>query len=297
VEEEKLMGVCQALRQALQSGEPVVAPLCYDPLTSKLVERLGFPAAYLGGGALGFVLNVTEAMLTLTELVAVLRQITLKTTTPIIVDGTTGFGEPLHVMRTVHEVERCGGAGIEIEDQLVPKRAHHHKGIEHLIPTEAMVDKVRAAVEAREDPDFLIIARTNAIRQVSLAEAVKRGNAYAEAGADMIMAFPRTPEEARQLPKEIRKPVVYMLSAVGERPPFTPQELYAMGYPLIIESQAGLMIAYGAIRKAYLELKEKARISGDPAEIKAIRDEINEVVDLPRYWALEARTVEKNRAE
>jgi 2-methylisocitrate lyase-like PEP mutase family enzyme len=287
------MGVCQALRQALRSGEPVVAPLCYDPLSSKLVEHMSFPAAYLGGGALGFVLNVTEAMMTLTELVTVLRQITMKTATPIIVDGTTGFGEPLHVIRTVHEVERCGGAGIEIEDQLVPKRAHHHKGIEHLIPLEAMVDKVQAAAEAREDPDFLIIARTNAVRQVSLAEAVKRGNAYADAGADLIMALPRTAEEARQLPKEMHKPVVYMLSIAGDRPPLTLQELYAMGYPLIIESQGGLMMAYGAMRKAYLELKEKGRISCDVAEIRMIRDEINALVDLPKYWELEARTVEK----
>jgi 2-methylisocitrate lyase-like PEP mutase family enzyme len=155
------------------------------------------------------------------------------------------------------------------------------------------VDKVCAAAEAREDPDFLIIARTNAIRQVSFAEAMKRGNAYVEAGADMIMALPRTPEEARQLPKEVHKTVVYMLSAMGERPPFTPRELYGMGYPLIIEAQGGLMMAYGAMRKAYLELKEKGLISCDPAEIKMIRDEINEVVDLPKYWALEARTVEK----
>jgi 2-methylisocitrate lyase-like PEP mutase family enzyme len=287
------MGVCQTLRQALRGGGPVVAPLCYDPLTSKLVEHLGFPAAYLGGGALGFVLNVTEAMMTLTELVTVLRQITMKTTLPIIVDGTTGFGEPLHVMRSVHEVERCGGAGIEIEDQLVPKRAHHHKGIEHLIPSEAMVDKVRAAVEAREDPDFLIIARTNAVRQVSFAEAVRRGNAYAEAGADMIMALPRTPEEARQLPKEVHKPVVFMLSTAGDRPALTPQELSTLGYPLIIEPQAGLTVAYGAMRKAYLELKEKGRITGDPAESRMLRDEINELVDLPKYWELESRTVEK----
>jgi 2-methylisocitrate lyase-like PEP mutase family enzyme len=281
------------LRQALRGGGPVVAPLCYDPLTSKLVEHLGFPAAYLGGGALGLVLNVTEAMMTLTELVTVLRQITMKTTLPIIVDGTTGFGEPLHVMRSVHEVERCGGAGIEIEDQLVPKRAHHHKGIEHLIPSEAMVDKVRAAVEAREDPDFLIIARTNAVRQVSFAEAVRRGNAYAEAGADMIMALPRTPEEARQLPKEVHKPVVFMLSTAGDRPALTPQELSTLGYPLIIEPQAGLTVAYGAMRKAYLELKEKGRITGDPAESRMLRDEINELVDLPKYWELESRTVEK----
>lgn len=287
------MGVCQTLRQALRGGGPVVAPLCYDPLTSKLVEHLGFPAAYLGGGALGLVLNVTEAMMTLTELVTVLRQITMKTTLPIIVDGTTGFGEPLHVMRSVHEVERCGGAGIEIEDQLVPKRAHHHKGIEHLIPSEAMVDKVRAAVEAREDPDFLIIARTNAVRQVSFAEAVRRGNAYAEAGADMIMALPRTPEEARQLPKEVHKPVVFMLSTAGDRPALTPQELSTLGYPLIIEPQAGLTVAYGAMRKVYLELKEKGRITGDPAESRMLRDEINELVDLPKYWELESRTVEK----
>jgi 2-methylisocitrate lyase-like PEP mutase family enzyme len=239
------------------------------------------------------VLNVTEAMMTLTELVTVLRQITMKTTLPIIVGGTTGFGEPLHVMRSVHEVERCGGAGIEIEDQLVPKRAHHHKGIEHLIPSEAMVDKVRAAVEAREDPDFLIIARTNAVRQVSFAEAVRRGNAYAEAGADMIMALPRTPEEARQLPKEVRKPVVFMLSTAGDRPALTPQELSTLGYPLIIEPQAGLTVAYGAMRKAYLELKEKGRITGDPAESRMLRDEINELVDLPKYWELESRTVEK----
>jgi methylisocitrate lyase len=124
---------------------------------------------------------------------------------------------------------------IEIEDQLVPKRTHHHKGIEHLIPTEAMVDKVRAAVKAREDPDFLIITHTNAVRQVSFAEAVKRGHAYAEAGADMIMAFPRTPEEARQLSKEVHKPVVFMLRSEADRPALTPRELYALGYPLMIQ--------------------------------------------------------------
>jgi methylisocitrate lyase len=292
-EEERQMGVCQALRQALQRGEPVVAPLCYDPLSSKLVEHLGFPAAYLGGGALGFVLNVTEATLTLTEVVTVLRQITMKTAIPIIVDGTTGFGEPLHVLRTVREVERCGGAGIELEDQLVPKRAHHHKGIEHLIPTEAMVDKVRAAVEARQDPDFLIVARTNAVRQVGFAEAVRRGNAYAEAGADMIMAFPRTPEEVRQYPREIGKPAAYMLSAVGERPPLSPAELYALGYRLIIEPHGGLMMAYAGMRRAYLALKEKGHIPAEAAELAAIRDEIYQLVDLPAYWALEARTVER----
>jgi len=147
-------------------------------------------------------------------------------------------------------------------------------------------------VEPRHDHDFLIIARTNAARQESFAEAVKRGNAFAEAGADMMMPFPRTPEEARRLPKEVHKPVVFMLSSAGDRPAFTTQELYALGYPLILEPQAGLTAAYGAVRKAYLELKEKGRTSGDSGEIKMLRDEINELVDLPKYWELESRTVE-----
>jgi 2-methylisocitrate lyase-like PEP mutase family enzyme len=109
----------------------------------------------------------------------------------------------------------------------------------------------------------------------------------------MIMALPRTAEEVRQLPKEMHKPVVHMLSIAGDRPPFTLQELYAMEYPLIIEAQGGLMMAYCAMRKAYLELKEKGRISCDVAEIKMIRDEINALVDLPKYWELEAHTVEQ----
>jgi 2-methylisocitrate lyase-like PEP mutase family enzyme len=145
---------------------------------------------------------------------------------------------------------------------------------------------------SHEDPDFLIIARTNAVHEASFAEAVRCGNAYAGAEADVIMACPRTPEEARQLPKELHKPVVFRLSSAGDRPALTPQELYALGYPPAIEPQTGLTMAYGAMCTAYLELKKKGRISGDPAEICMLRDEIYELVDLPEYWELESRTVE-----
>ena len=109
----------------------------------------------------------------------------------------------------------------------------------------------------------------------------------------MIMAFPRTPEEARQLPKEVHKPLVFMLSSVADRHALTPWELYALAYPFIIEPQGGLTVAYGAMRKTYLELKEKGRITGDPAGIKMTRDEIYAVVDLPKYGELESRPVEK----
>src|SRR5205807_4826568 len=122
---------------------------------------------------------------------------------PLIVDGTTGFGDPIHVLRTVRDLEHAGAAGIEIEDQLTPKHAHHHRGVDHPISLEAMVEKVEAAVEARRDPDFLIIARTNTIGEVSFEEAVRRSLAFAEAGADMILALPRSEEQYRRLPAEV----------------------------------------------------------------------------------------------
>lgn len=287
------MNAARSLRDALRSGGPVVAPVCYDPLSSRLVERLGFPAAYLGGGALGYVLNTTEAMLTLSEVVATLRLITVRTSIPIIVDGTTGFGDPLHVIRTVREIEHAGAAAIELEDQLVPKRAHHHRGIDHPIPMEAMVDKIQAAVEARRDADFMIIARTNTVRQISLEEGIRRANAYAEAGADMIMIFPRTEDEYRLLPKEIARPLALMTFAIGRRLPFTFKELATMGYPLIIEPQGGLIVAYAAMRKAFEELRDKDMISFDPEALREVQNDINEAVDLPYYWSVEERTVER----
>ena len=194
-------GLGRRLRELIARGETVLAVGCYDPLTAKLVERLGFEAAYLGAGTLGYVLNVTEAMITVTEMATAIRQITQKTRIPLIVDGGPGFGEPLHTMRTIWEYERAGAAAIEIEDQIVPKRAHHHKGVEHLVSLVAMVDKVKAAVEAREDPDFIIIARTNALRNEGIQQAIERGRAYREAGADMILVGGRTKEEADLLHK------------------------------------------------------------------------------------------------
>src|SRR5947209_3422643 len=155
---ERSVRPATALRAALAGSEPVLAPFAADPLSALMVARLGFAAAYIGGGALGYMLGVTEARLTSTDVVQVIRQIAAVTDLPLIVDGTTGFGDAIHVLRTVHEFERAGAAGIEIEDQLTPKHAHHHRGIDHPVSLEVMVEKVQAAVEAREDPDFLIIA-------------------------------------------------------------------------------------------------------------------------------------------
>ena len=121
---------------------------------------------------------------------------------PLIVDAATGFGDPLHVMRTVREFERAGVAAIHIEDQVFPKRAHYHRDyLEHTVSAEEMVDKVRFACQARQDPDFVIIARTDTMRTEGYEEGIRRARLYAEAGADMVMLFPNTAEEAARAPE------------------------------------------------------------------------------------------------
>jgi methylisocitrate lyase len=277
------------LRAALAGADPVLAPVAIDPLGANLAERHGFDAVYLGGGALGYVLTVTEARLTSSDVVYALQQIVAVSDLPVIVDGTTGFGDPIHVMRTVRGLERAGAAAIEIEDQLTPKHAHHQRGIDHPISLQAMVEKVQAAVEAREDPDFLLIARTNTIGEIDFAEGIRRANAYADAGADMILAFPRTEEEFRLLPREIGKPLAAMLSS---RTPLSAADLGKLGYRLLIEAQGPMMAAYAAMVRAYDDLRADGRVRLDAAELQRLRGEIDDACDLPRLWEIEARTTE-----
>ena len=154
------MSARQQFRAAIESGEPVFAPLCLTPLTARIAEQQGYRAGYLSGGALGYELAVSEALLTLTELATASRQITRRSGLPLIVDGGVGFGDAVHNARTIWELEQTGAAAIELEDQVAPKRVSHHRGVEHLIPKEEMAAKIRVAADARVDPDFLIIART-----------------------------------------------------------------------------------------------------------------------------------------
>lgn len=284
-----------ALRATIAAGTPALAPFVAEPLASRLVERLGFAAGYLGGGALGYLLCTTEARLTSSDVVEATRRITAVCGLPLIVDGTTGFGEAIHVLRTVRELEHAGAAGVEIEDQLTPKHAHHHRGVDHPIPLGEMVEKVQAAVEARRDPDFLIIARTNTIAEVNVEEAIRRANAYAEAGADLILVLPRNEEEFRRLPKEIDRPLVAMTMSIGRPPRLSPQELRDLGYVIVIEPQGAMLAAYAAMRDAYTHLLADGFVPwrDNGPDLRALRTEIDELCDLPRLWALEEQTTER----
>src|SRR3954454_11385777 len=168
------------LRELFERQVPPVVPLALDPLSAKFAEAAGFEALYLGGGTLGYQKSITEANLTVTQMAQAAVEIRAVTSLPLILDGACGWGEPLHVQNSIRFTEAAGFAAIEIEDQLCPKRAHHHAGVEHLMPVEDMVQKIEAAVEARRDPDFVIIARTNACRNSTegIDGALRRAEAY-----------------------------------------------------------------------------------------------------------------------
>jgi len=156
-------------RRLIAGPEPVYAPLVSNPISALLAQAAGFRALYLGGGSMGYIKGGTEANLSLTEMAQAAVDIRTVCPLPLILDGACGWGDPMHVRRTIAMSEAAGFAAIEIEDQLIPKRAHHHIGIEHMIPSELMEAKIRAAAAARHDPDFVIIGRTNALRSAGIA--------------------------------------------------------------------------------------------------------------------------------
>ena len=169
-------------------------------------------ALYVSGGALGYAHGVSEALLTLSELADTTRHVVAGCEAAVIADGGVGFGDAVHVARTITEVEATGAAAIEIEDQVAPKRVSHHRGIEHLVAPDEMAAKVEYAVKARRDEDFLIIARTGAVRNESFDAAVDRANLYREAGADVLMLMPTTDAQWIDAPKRINGPLASITS-------------------------------------------------------------------------------------
>ena len=179
----------QRLHEMLRRGETITAPGAYDPLSARVVQSLGFQAIYTGGYMTGAHTAITEPLLTLTEQVDVATKVVQTTDLPVITDAGTGYGDPLHVMRCVREFEEAGLAAIHLEDQVYPKRASYHRGLEHIVPMEEFAERMRYALRARRDPDFLIIGRTDAFSAVegSREELVRRGLMLRDLGVDAIM--------------------------------------------------------------------------------------------------------------
>jgi 2-methylisocitrate lyase-like PEP mutase family enzyme len=274
----------------------IVAPACFDPLTARIAAGLGFECIALGGYAVGAASAISEPLMTMTEVVAVARRITACIDVPLIVDAATGFGEPLHVMRTVREFERAGVAAIHVEDQIFPKRAHYHRDYrEHTVSAEEMIDKIRFACQARQDPDFAIIARTDTMRTEGYDEGIRRARLYAEAGADLVMLFPNTAEEAASAPRECPVPLVYVNSSgnrVG-RPVYPSQELEQFGYKINYDAISVTIASFQATSALLRHLKETGLTGLNLAEAIAARKGIEDTIGLEEHYAVEEQTVER----
>lgn len=285
------------LRALLRDKVFLHMPSVYDALGGRLVQSLGYEAAYVGGYVTGGSSAVTEPLLTMTEQVELAGQVAGNIEIPVIADAGAGFGEPLHTMRTVREFIRAGIAGIHIEDQLYPKRAHYHKYVVHGIPVEEFAEKIAFACRQRDqvDPDFVIIARTDTCRALGLEEASGRINRAADVGADLGLLFPRNSAEAERAPKACRLPLVYVQSRGNRdgRPIFTRQELQQMGYVGCIEAQVVLCTAFHFLKQALAELRATGAYTGmTDAEYIAARQAVENLIGLDEHYAVEAQTVE-----
>ena len=285
----------RALRELLDRPGAIPCPIVYNPLSGALAKDAGFELIGVGGYALGANLMTPEPLLTLTECVEHARRIALATQLPVVVDAGAGFGSPVHVQRTVREFEAAGIAGIHLEDQIYPKRVHYHKGIEHVVSSEEMVERIQAAVEARTDPDFVLVARTDAMATDSYDEAIRRAVRYVEAGADAVLVWPNTIEEARRAPADIPAPAVYGVSEGNrlDRPRPTTAELGEMGYKIVRNPHLATLTQYRAVQQALRAWRETGRPSDEPEEMIRIRKEIEDVLGLDAYYDLERRTVER----
>lgn len=224
------------LRSLLANEAIVVAPGAYDALTARLVERAGFPAVYLSGAGVSYthLARPDIGLVTMNEMVARASAITAAVGIPVIGDGDTGYGNALHVQRSVRAYEAAGLAAIQIEDQTFPKRCGHLEGKE-VITTEEMVGKIRAAVDARTSDDFVVIARTDALAISGLADALDRLRRYAAAGADVLFADGLTTlEELRAIPPALPRPAMTNMVEGGRTPALSATDLAGYGFRLVI---------------------------------------------------------------
>ena len=279
------------LRALLESGQTIVAPGAFDPLAARLVEEAGFPAVYMTGFGTSAALigRPDVGLLTMTEMAASAGRIADCVDIPVIADADTGYGNPLNVIRTVGAYEAAGVAGIHIEDQVAPKKCGHMEG-KLVIAVEEMAAKVRAAVEARAQPEFVIIARTDARAVEGLERALERARLYREAGADVLfiealVSEAEIEEAARAFPGV---PLLFNWAEGGKTPPVGLARLTELGYRIVIFPIGTLLAATAAMRAILREIAA----SGTPAAALADLPTFGEFVDfigLPQVREAERR--------
>lgn len=252
------------LRALYSRDHALMAPGAFGPMPAMLAERAGFEAVYAPGGGIALArLGIADVgLVTLTEMVDSAGAIARSVSVPVIADADTGFGNQLNVQRTVREYERAGVAAIHIEDQTFPKKCGQFEK-KSLIPLDEAAQKIRAAVAAKCDPDFTIIARCDALSVAGMGEVARRCAAYREAGADMIFVeSPRSLEEIAEIPRRIPGPHLFNMSASRKTPVLSADELTRLGYRLMILPNFSGLVAMKAIAELFADIRREGSVAG-----------------------------------
>ncbi|HJP19138.1 MAG TPA: methylisocitrate lyase [Nitrospinota bacterium] len=272
----------------------VVLPGAFNGISAKLVEKAGFKAFYISGAGLvnGVAAMPDVGLLTMSEVQTQASYIVNAVNIPCIVDGDTGFGETVNVMRMVKGLEGIGAAGVHIEDQELPKKCGHLSG-KKLVSPQAMAEKIASAVEARKDPDFIIIARTDARGVEDIKNAIERANIYLEAGADVI--FPEaleSKEEFVTFKKEVNAPLLANMTEFGKTPLITVSEFEDIGYSIVIFPLTTFRVMIKAVQDALGKLKAEGT-QKDLIEKMLTRKELYELIDYNEYEGIDKKISDK----
>ena len=280
----------QALVNDLGSGKFIAAPGVFELISARIADAMGFAALYMTGyGTVASYLGLPDAGLaTYTDMVNRVSQIANTTSTPLIADADTGYGGLLNVEHTVRGYECAGAAAIQLEDQVFPKKCGHTPN-RKVIPIEDMVSKLKVAVAARDSKDFLIVARTDARTGYGLDEALRRGEAYAEAGADILfIESPESTEEMQQIGQRFDLPLLANMVDGGSTPVLPATELQALGYQLAIFPATGFLAMGAALRSVYQHIAEQDSSVGLSTPLYNF-SEFNTLLGFETVWDFERR--------
>ncbi|MBT3989755.1 MAG: methylisocitrate lyase [Rhodospirillaceae bacterium] len=270
-------------RKALYSGKLLQLPGAHEPIVARIVEEQGFDGIYISGGALSAAMAMPDiGLTTLTEVTQRGRQIARVTDLPALIDLDTGFGEAMNTARTIQECEELGIAGCHIEDQVSPKRCGHLDN-KIILETKDMCQKIAAAANAKRDPNFLLMVRTDAKASEGIEAAIERSKAYVDAGAEAI--FPEalnTPEEYEAFRAAIDVPLLANMTEFGKTPLYSKKQLEEFGYNIAIYPVSSLRLAMGAIEASFAALKEEGSLESQVGKMQT-RKRLYEIIKYEEY--------------
>jgi 2-methylisocitrate lyase-like PEP mutase family enzyme len=285
----------QLLKQLFKRDRLLVAPGCFDGLSARLVEEAGFEAAYLSGGAVARSMGIPDiGLVTMSEVIDRAAQVVAAVKIPIIADADTGYGNAVNLVRSVREFERTGVAAIHIEDQITPKRCGHLDGKE-VIPLAEMEKKLQAALASRSDPDFSIIARTDARGVHGFDDAIRRGRAFAELGVDAVFVeAPQSEAELEEIPRALQNvPLLVNVFKGGKTPMLPIERLQQMGYRIAIYPSETQRAAIHAMRQALGLLKREGTTEKMDDALTTFKER-DKVVGLDEWQQLEKQYMALN---